>query len=134
MTFFKKQEYGRLYVIKMVFTDGLVVFKIGMTNSDRATDRLMEILRSWFTYYRYIPYTELKLDREVINPAGVEKLAHKTLKDYRWFPRLKTSGSTEMFTGLNEHRLLHFLRNLEADQTAEDIHILGKLLEEQNDS
>lgn len=128
MVFSTRKDYGRLYVIKLTFPDGLVVFKVGMTNTDRSTDRMMEILRSWFTKYRFIPYTELKLDREALNPLRLEKLAHKVLRDYQWVPDMKVDGGTEMFTGLDELRLLHFLRHLEVEQDAENVHILGKLL------
>lgn len=129
MAFFTRKDYGRLYVIKLTFPDGLVVFKVGMTNTDRSIDRMMEILRSWFTKYRFIPHTELKLDREALNPLRLEKLAHKVLKDYQWVPDMKVDGGTEMFTGLDELRLLHFLRHLEVEQDTDNIHILGKLLE-----
>jgi len=128
MTFFKRQDYGRLYVIKMVLPDNLVIYKIGMTNSNRATDRLMEILRSWFTAYRFVPYTELKLDREVTTPRQIESLAHKILKDFRWTPDKKVDGGTEMFTGLGELQLLHFLRHLEINQDAENVNLVGNLL------
>ncbi len=128
MTFFKREDYGRLYVIKLTFPDNFIVFKVGMTNSDRSTDRMMEILRSWFVAYRFVPHTELKLDREVINPRGMEKLAHKALKDFQWTPEKKVDGGTEMFTGLGELQLLHFLRHLEVDQDAENINVVGNLL------
>ena len=128
MEFFKRQDYGRLYVFKLTFPDNSVVFKIGMTNSDRSTDRMMEVLRSWFVAYRFVPYTELKLDREVINPRAMEKLAHKVLKDFRWDPDKKVDGGTEMFTGLAEAPLLHFLRHLEVNQDAANVHIVGNLL------
>jgi hypothetical protein len=128
MTFFKREDYGRLYVIKLTFPDDTIVFKVGMTNSDRATNRMMEILRSWFTAYRFVPYTELKLDRESANPAKLEKLAHEALKGFRWIPDKKVDGGTEMFTGLDELRLLHFLRHLDVDQSAESISVVGNLL------
>ncbi len=128
MTFFKRQDYGRLYVIKLVFPGDTVVYKVGMTASDRSTDRMMEILRSWFVAYRFVPYTELKLDREVINPREIERLAHRILADYSWIPDMKVDGGTEMFTGLDEIRLLHFLRHLEVAPDVENINLVGKLL------
>ena len=129
MAFFAKRDYGRLYVIQITLPDDTVVFKVGMTHSDRATDRMFEILRSWFMKYRFTPCAELKLDRSVQNPAELEKLAHRVLSDYRWIPDMQVDGGTEMFTGLNACRLLHFLRHLEVGQDAEGVNRLGRLLE-----
>lgn len=129
MAFFERKNYGRLYVIKLVLPDDTIVHKVGMTNSDRATDRMMEILRSWFMQYRFVPYGELRLDREVTSPLALEKLAHKVLSNYRWIPDKKIDGGTEMFTGLEEIRLLHFLKHLEVGQDADGVEQLGKLLE-----
>lgn len=131
--FFTRNEYGRLYVIKLVLSEDLTVFKVGMTKSDRATNRMMEILRSWFMSYRFVPYAELKLDREVSDPSGMEKLAHRVLEDFRWCPDKKVDGGTEMFTGLGELQLLHFLRHLEVSQDAENINLVGNLLLSKND-
>jgi hypothetical protein len=58
----------------------------------------------------------------------MEKLAHKVLKDFRWDPEKKVDGGTEMFTGLGELQLLHFLRHLEVDQDAENVNVVGNLL------
>lgn len=128
MAFFTRQDYGRLYVIKLTLPGDFVVYKVGMTNSDRAVNRMMEILRSWFMSYRFVPYAELKLDREVTDPKNIEKLAHKVLNDFRWDPNEKVDGATEMFTGLAELPLLHFLRHLEVDQDGENVNIVGNLL------
>lgn len=128
MTFFKRQDYGRLYVIKLIPPGDEAIFKVGMTTSDRATDRMMEILRSWFVTYRFVPYAELKLDREVENPREIEKLAHRLLADFRWKPDKKVDGGTEMFVGLDELRLLHFLRHLEVTQDVDNINLVGNLL------
>ena len=128
MAFFKRLDYGRLYVVKLTLPDSLVVYKVGMTGSDRATDRMMEILRSWFVAYRFVPYAELRLDREVENPRQLEKLAHKLLEDFRWIPDKKVEGGTEMFTGLDELRLLHFLKHLEVTDSIEGMNIIGNLL------
>ena len=129
MAFFECKNYGRLYVIKLVLPDDTIVHKVGMTNSNRAADRMLEILRSWFMRYRFVPYAELRLNREVANPLDLEKLAHKVLSNYQWIPDKKIDGGTEMFTGLEEIRLLHFLRHLETNQDTEGVEQLGKLLE-----
>jgi len=111
MSFFKRQDIGRLYVLKMVLKDNSVVYKIGMCNSSRSTDRMMEILRSWFMYYRYVPYTELKLDKETTQPVVIEKHIHNILKPRRYTPTHDVEGSTEMFKDIDEFRVLHYLRS-----------------------
>jgi len=110
MTFFTTQDVGRVYVIKMVLPGRVVVHKIGMTNSNRATDRMMEILRSWFTKYRFVPYTELKLDMECGYPKQLEALIHKILRRKRFDPNHKVDGGTEMFVEIDEFRLIEYLR------------------------
>ena len=111
MAFFKRQDIGRIYVIKLVLPDDCVVHKIGMTNSNRTTDRMMEIARSWFMAYRFLPYAELRLDMECSCPLELEQHMHKILKDKKFIPNEKVDGGTEMFTDINEFRVLHYLRS-----------------------
>ena len=113
MVFFKRRDVGRIYIIKMVLPDGCIVHKIGMTHSNRATDRMMEILRSWFTRYRFVPYSELRLDMECNYPGDLEKHIHRILKSKRFEPDEKVEGGTEMFTEINEVRVIHYLRNFD---------------------
>lgn len=111
MSFFKRQDIGRVYVIKMVLPDGTIVHKIGMCKSNRSTDRMMEILRSWFTKFRFVPYSELKLDMETGRPLEIEAHIHKCLGHKKYIPTENVSGGTEMFTGINEFRVLQYLRH-----------------------
>lgn len=110
MTFFNRQDIGRVYVIKMILPDETVVHKIGMCNSNRSTDRMMEILRSWFNKFRFVPYSELRLDMECHNPKLLEAYIHSILKNNQFIPSHKVSGGTEMFTDINEVRLIQFLK------------------------
>ncbi len=110
MTFFKRQDIGRVYVIKMVLPDDCIVYKIGMTHTDRSVDRMMELLKSWFSYFRFVPYAELRLDMECQDPNGIEKYIHKILEEKRFIPKFKVSGYTEMFTDLNEVRVIGFIK------------------------
>ncbi len=135
MAFFKRQDIGRVYVIKMVLPDDTIIHKIGMTNSNRSTDRMMEILRSWFTKYRFVPYTELKLDMECGHPRELEQLLHKILARKAWVPDHQVQGGTEMFTDLDEFRVLHYLRqfnennfDIELDLHDADFDVLGELI------
>jgi hypothetical protein len=115
MAFFVRQDIGRLYVIKMFLPDDTVVWKIGMTQSDRTTDRMMEILRSWFMRYRFIPYCEMKLNMETTVPRELESHIHKVLKSKQYTPEHKVDGGTEMFTNIDEFRVLHYLRSFNDD-------------------
>jgi hypothetical protein len=115
MTFFTRQDIGRLYVIRMELPDDTIVHKIGMCKSDRATDRMMEILRSWFVKYRFVPYTELKLDMQTHYPVDLETFIHSALAQRRYIPTEKVSGGTEMFQGLDEFRLIHYLKRFDTE-------------------
>lgn len=113
--FAKRQDIGRVYVIKMVLPDGTIVHKIGMCSSNRSTDRMMEILRSWFTKYRFVPYSELKLDMETGRPLEIEQHMHKMLAHKQYVPGEKVSGGTEMFEGIDEFRVLQYLKHCNDD-------------------
>lgn len=110
MAFFKRQDIGRVYVIRMTLPGDVIVHKIGMCNSDRSTDRMMEILRSWFNRYRFVPYTELKLDMETNRPKELEAHIHKLLAHKQFIPNEKVSGGTEMFVEIDEFRIIHYLK------------------------
>ena len=135
MAFFTRQDIGRVYVIRATLPDDTVLYKIGMVNSSRSVDRMMEILRSWFQAYRFVPYTELRLDRECSHPYQLEQFMHKVLARYQWVPSKKVDGGTEMFIGLDERRLLHYLRNFNEQNfttplelSDEQYQVIGKLL------
>lgn len=134
MTFFARRDVGRIYVIRMELPDGLVVHKIGMVNSDRSVDRMMELLRSWFTKYRFVPYAEQKLDMSTSYPKELESHIHKILAHRRFLPHMKVDGGTEMFCGIDEFRVLHYLRTFNEDLapmmdlTSHDYEVIGRLV------
>jgi len=109
MAFFTRKEIGRLYVLR-ILVDGCIVHKIGMVNTDRSTDRMMEILRSWFVAYRYVPLTVMKLDMKCDDPHKLEKHIHKILKNNQYLPDKKVSGGTEMFKNVDEVKVIAFLK------------------------
>lgn len=113
MTFFKRRDIGRVYVIRITLPDSTVVHKVGMCHSDRATDRMMEILKSWFTYFRFVPYSVLKLDMECQNAARIEKYIHHVLEPLAFEPNHKVQGYTEMFVNVDENRLIWFIKACE---------------------
>jgi len=104
---------GRVYVLRLELPDNLIVHKIGMTHSPRSADRMMEILRSWFMQYRYVPRTELRLDKETGVPRLLEKHMHTILAEWKWVPDKKVDGGQEMFTGLDEEVVLDYLKNFD---------------------
>jgi len=110
VSFFKRQGIGRVYVIKMILPGDIVIHKIGMCHSNRATDRMMEILRSWFTKFRFVPYTELKLDMETGRPKELEEHIHGILRHKQFIPNEKVEGGTEMFIDIDEFRVIQFLK------------------------
>lgn len=132
--FFSRREVGKIYVIRMQLPDGVIVHKIGMCNSDRSVDRMMELIRSWFMKYRYAPYTELRLDMNTNYPKELERHIHKILKHKQWIPHMKVDGRTEMFHGIDEFRVLHYLRTFNEDLvptlnlTDENYKHLGQLI------
>jgi hypothetical protein len=135
MAFYARQDLGRIYVLKITLMDHQVIHKIGICHSPRSVDRMMEVLRSWFQYHRYVPMTELRLDMPCNSPGKVEKYLHEILYDYRFDPGKNTDGYTELFTGVNEVRLLTFIRSylggyhiLPPELSVEEYRIIGKLL------
>ena len=118
----------------MDLPDGYSVYKIGMTNTDRAVDRMMEILRSWFMRFRFIPYCELRLNMETSYPKELEAHIHKTLSHKKFTPHMKVDGGTEMFVGIDELRVLHYLRTFNEDlinkinMSDEDYKVFGQLI------
>ena len=96
----------------MALPGDTIIYKIGMTNSNRSTDRMMEILRSWFTKFRFVPYTELRLDMETGKPREIETHIHKCLAHKNFIPKENVNGGTEMFTEIDEFRVIQYLKQI----------------------
>ena len=105
----KKSKYGRIYVLQLTLSCGKIIHKVGMTHSDRATDRMMEILRSFFNTYRYVPKCKIRKDKEVLIPMLVEKYMHEILDEWSYTPDKPFDGSTEFFHNLDENEVLTYL-------------------------
>ena len=113
MAFFTRKDIGRVYVIKMTLPGEVVIHKIGMCHSARSLDRMMEILRSWFSSYRFVPYTELRLDLQTEHPKELESYIHKVLRYKQFLPMYKVDGAQEMFIGIDELRVITHLRQFD---------------------
>ena len=106
---------GRVYVFRLTI-GGEYVYKVGMCHSDRTTDRFMEVLKSYFTTYRYVPEAKILKFKEFENPLLVEKHLHKELEEYRYrFPK-KFDGHTEFFSEIDINYLLEYIENFTYEQ------------------
>lgn len=123
--FFKKKDLGRLYVIKII-TDNGPIYKIGMCRNSRSTDRMMEILRSWFVKFRYVPRSELKLDKETGHPRELEYHIHKILKHKKYEPEYKVEGHTEMFHDIDENKVIRFIKQCRDEEFENCIKLTDK--------
>ena len=115
-----KSKYGRLYVLRITLDTGKIVHKVGLCYSDRSVDRMMEVLRSFFSTYRYIPMCVLKRDKKVLIPDLVEKHMHELLAEWSYQFDKKFNGSTEFFENLDEEVVLKYLDSFEYTRLLEN--------------
>ncbi len=106
---------GRVYVFKF-YLENIDVYKIGMCKSNRTIDRFMEVLKGFFTIYRYVPKASILKYKEFSNPLLVEKHLHKELEDYKYKFDKKFDGSTEFFTNIDIPSLLTYIDDLKYNQ------------------
>ena len=102
-------KLGKLYVLRFELDDGIVLHKVGMCHTDRTEDRMMEILRSFFMVYRYIPRVTLRKNLTTIVPLLVEQHMHSLLEEWSYSFDKKFDGYKEFFMGLDEQVLLTYL-------------------------
>lgn len=104
--------YGRVYIFELELQDGTVVRKVGMVNSDsmgRVTDRLMEVLRSFFMQYRYVPKSRIVKAKKFRIPYYVETYLHRLLDDIRYKFDKKFDGCKEFFVDLDVDEFSSYL-------------------------
>ncbi len=104
----RKVEEGRVYVFQLDI-GSTSVYKVGICKSDRTVDRFMEVLKGFFTVYRYVPKAKILKFKKFSNPLLVEKHLHKELAEYRYFFDKKFGGSTEFFTDIDIDYLLEYI-------------------------
>ena len=90
------QSSGKLYVMRFILPEK-TVYKIGMTNHSRPTDRLMEIVRSYYEKYRETPIAKILRYRSCDNVFAVEAALHRYFGDYRSEFDKQFDGCTECF-------------------------------------
>lgn len=109
----KDDGYGRVYVMKFILDDGTIIHKIGMCHSDRTTDRMMEVLRSFFIKYRYVPRSSIRKNVKTLVPYLLEKHMHELLDKWKYRFDKDIDGNTEMFHNLDEEVVLDYLDNFD---------------------
>ena len=108
----KDNPYGRVYIFELVLEDGTELYKVGMVNSDsmsRVTDRLMEVLRSFFMVYRYVPKSRIVKAKKFLIPYYVETHLHKLLAELKYKSDKKFDGSNELFADVDLDELVSYL-------------------------
>jgi len=85
-----------LYVMKFILDDGRTVHKIGITCVN-PVDRMLQVLRSFFMAYRYMPRASIKRFRKVDNHFGKETELHHEFAGYKCVFDKVFDGHTECF-------------------------------------
>ena len=108
-----KDGLGRVYILEIRLNNNEVIHKIGMCKAPRSTDRMMEILRSWFQAYRYVPNTRCRLDFETGVPLLLEKHLHQVLSEWKWVPDKKVDGGQEMFKDIDVEEVISYVKDFD---------------------
>ena len=102
----KPDDSGILYVLYMWIDDvDDYVVKIGITKRP-VTERVVEILTSFHSQYRYFPRLYIKRFRKVDNVMYKEKQMHEFFGGYSYSFCKAFGGHTEYFSGIEEEYLL----------------------------
>ena len=96
----------RVYIIKAKLLDtNEFIFKVGKSSGKNSVDRMLQVSRSHFMTYRYIPMMTLKRDRPCDNAFEIETKLHQLFKDDKYYFDKKIDGFNEWFY-IPEHKLL----------------------------
>lgn len=108
----RKPGVGTVYIFKMKLRHlDEYVYKIGVCqNTRRPIDRLLEVLRSFWTKYQYIPDVTIKRHSRTDEIFEKESALHYHFGLHQYIPSKATNGSTELFTGIDEEYLLDTYR------------------------
>lgn len=91
-----KDVFGIVYILHFIINDKEVV-KVGVTQRDKVNDRVLEILDSFFTQYRFYPYCRPKRFQRVERPYQIEAKIKAAFKNNKAKFKKKFSGSSEFF-------------------------------------
>jgi len=101
-----------VYIFELELDDGTMIHKVGMVNSDsmsRVTDRLMEVLRSFFMVYRYVPKSRIVKAKKFLIPYIVENHLHKLLAELKYKSDKKWDGYDEVFSDVDIDELVSYM-------------------------
>lgn len=101
----EKNVNGILYILYIDLEDKQLQ-KIGVTRRLRIEERVSEILCSIFTPYRVFPRCYPKRFSRTTDIFEKESMLHRYFSSCRYVPASSFSGSTEVFTGIDEDHLL----------------------------
>lgn len=107
---------NRLYVFKMKLmdTNGSYIYKIGKSSGKNSVDRMMQVIKSFHTKYRYTPYMSIKRDRPCADAFKFEAELHNHFKDNKYYFDKNIDGKTEWFYIEREDELLEVFDTLTA--------------------
>lgn len=91
-----KDVFGIVYILHFIINDKEVV-KVGVTQRDKVNYRVLEIIDSFFTQYRFYPYVYPKRFQRVERPYQIEAAIKKAFKDDKVPFKKSFSGSSEFF-------------------------------------
>ena len=92
-------EEGYTYLMEFKFKtkNGFkTLYKVGVTQN-KPVDRMLEIVRSFWTQRQYVPECRLVRYRKSASFREKEKSIHEELAEYRYKFNIKFSGYTEFF-------------------------------------
>ena len=116
----RKNLDGIVYILIMV-VDGNEVYKIGVTSRDKVEDRVVEILLSHNSQYRFFCYCKPKRFRKTTNIYEKERLLHEVFKQYKYESEKKFQGCTELFAIDDEDLLLKVYEMVLDDKPVEGV-------------
>jgi len=96
-------------VYMMLFDiDDSIYYKIGVTEHGDPIDRLLQIARSFYMKFRYIPSCTVKRFRSTTIAYKAESKLHKLLKEYKLEldPDDTFDGCTEFFTDIPQDKII----------------------------
>lgn len=102
---------GIVYVLIIRLEDGTEVYKIGVTKRG-IQDRVVEILSSFWTQYRYFPYCYPKRFRKTNGIYEKEAKLHKTFEAYKYKFDKEFGGSSEFFHGVDLAKIVEEYENI----------------------
>ncbi len=104
---------SRVYIMKFkMHEQNTWVYKIGKSSGKNSVDRMLQIARSFFMKYRYIPLMTLKRDREAPDAFTIETRLHQEFQEFKYYHDKPIDGKEEFFLLDREDTLLRAYDNL----------------------